>query len=135
MRLVHRHYPLDHHCNPAVRQVFHPEACRYAVMAYCAQEQGKFWEANDYLFAHGRDRSPVSVEDLASGAGLDAEKLRACLSGDKARRAIQRDLAAGRALGVRGTPTFVVAGVTYPGRIPPEVIRSALAPGGESGGE
>lgn len=128
VRLVHRHFPLDHNCNSAVRQAFHPQACQYALMSFCAQEQGRFWEANDYLFAHGRQRSPVSVGDLAAGAGLDAEDLRTCVSGEKARRAIERDLESGRALRVRGTPTFVVAGEIYPGRIPPEVIMAALAP-------
>jgi len=42
--------------------------------------------------------------------------------------AIQKDLAAGRALQIRGTPTFVVGGETYPGRIPPEVLAPAPAP-------
>ena len=39
---------------------------------------------------------------------------------------IQQDLEAGRAHHVRGTPTFVINGETYPGRIPPEVIQTAL---------
>jgi protein-disulfide isomerase len=127
VRLIHRHFPLDHNCNAAVREAFHPQACRYALMSFCAQEQGRFWEANDYLFAQGRQRTPVSVEDLAAGAGLDAGDLRDCVSGEKASRAIQRDLESGRALRVRGTPTFVVGGEIYPGRIPPEVIIAALA--------
>jgi uncharacterized membrane protein/predicted DsbA family dithiol-disulfide isomerase len=127
VRLVHRHYPLDQHCNPALNRPFHPHACRYARLAVCAQDQGMFWEANDYLFANGRRRSPVTVGDLAAGIGLDTEKLRSCVEGERAGRVVQRDLESGRVLRVRGTPTFVVRGEIYPGRVPPEVVR-ALAP-------
>jgi len=128
VRLVHRQYPLDHKCNAALRRPFHPHACAYARMAWCAQAQGRFWEANDFLFANGRHRVPVTPADLAAGAGLDAAKLDTCLGGQEVGLAIQKDLAAGRALQIHGTPTFVVGGETYPGRIPPEVLAPAPAP-------
>jgi protein-disulfide isomerase/uncharacterized membrane protein len=127
VRLVHRHYPLDDACNTAMKRPFHPHACRYALLSFCAQEQGLFWEANDYFFAHGRRRSPVTAEELASHVGLDAERLRSCADGERARRAIERDLASGRAQRVRGTPTFVVNGENYPGRLPVDVVRAALS--------
>jgi len=126
VRVVHRQYPLDQQCNSAILQPFHPYACRYARLSHCAQEQGKFWEANDYLFANGRRRFPVTQEELVRNLDLDQDALRACVEGDEADQAVQRDLEAGRALGIRGTPTFVVRGETYPGRIPPEIIEAAL---------
>ena len=126
VRLVHRHYPLDHHCNASIPQPFHPYACDYARLAYCAGEQEKFWEANDFLYAQGRRRQSVTAEEIASTIGLEIEPLRACLTGNKAMQAVQHDLDAGRALGIRGTPTFVIDGETYPGRVPQEVIDAAL---------
>jgi len=126
VRLIHRHYPLDHHCNPAVQRPFHPEACEYAKMAHCAGRHGKFWAANDYLYEFGRDREPISVPALAASLGLPAEALASCVRGEEARRVIEADLAAGREWNVRGTPTFVLEGRAYPGRIPEEVLRRAL---------
>lgn len=130
VRVVHRHYPLDQQCNAAIPRPFHPYACRYAVLSHCAQKQGRFWEANDYLFANGRRRLPVTLEELARILELDRAALRACAEGDEAREAVQRDLEAGRELGIRGTPTFLVRGEAYPGRIPEEVIEAALRASG-----
>lgn len=126
VRLVHRQYPLDHHCNSMVNRPFHPYACDYAKLSWCAQQQGSFWEANDFLFKHGRRRGSVGVAELADALELDEDSLRNCLSSDEAKRVVQEDLEAGRALQIRGTPTFVVNGRTYPGRVPPEVIQEIL---------
>jgi uncharacterized membrane protein len=126
VRLVHRHYPLDHHCNPTIGKPFHPQACEYARLAHCAGLLDKFWEANDYLFAQGRRREPVTGEELAGVLGIGPEDLAACARGDEARRAVEADLAAGRQHHVRGTPTFVVEGKAYPGRIPGPVLRKLL---------
>jgi len=126
VRVVHRNYPLDQQCNAAIPRPFHIYACRYAVLAHCAQEQGRFWEANDYLFANGRRRFPVTLEELARVLDLDRDALAACAKSDEAAQAVQQDLEAGRELGIRGTPTFVVRGETYPGRIPQDVIDAAL---------
>jgi protein-disulfide isomerase/uncharacterized membrane protein len=127
VRLVHRNYPLDHQCNEIVANPFHEHACEYARMAVCARQKGRFWEVNDYLFARGYNRAPVSTRDLAVEIGLDAEAMAACVSGPAARLAVQEDLAAGRALGIRGTPTYVIGETVYPGRIPPDVIAAALS--------
>ena len=126
VRIVHRQYPLDQQCNSALPRPFHPYACRYALLSHCAHEQGRFWEANDYLFANGRRRFPITQEELARSLDLDPDALRDCFEGDEAGQAVQQDLEAGRELGIRGTPTFVVHGETYPGRIPPEIIDAAL---------
>jgi protein-disulfide isomerase/uncharacterized membrane protein len=126
LRLIHRNYPLDQACNSMLKRAFHPDACRYASLAYCAQQQGRFWEANDYLFTHGRRNLPVTAKELASSVGLDRDDLLDCVDADRGRQAIQLDLQAGQALHIRGTPTFVIGGETYPGRVPAEVVESAL---------
>jgi protein-disulfide isomerase len=126
VRLVHRHYPLDQACNPAISRPFHEYACLYARLAHCAGEQGRFWEANDYLFAHGQEPDPISREDLAAFIGIDLEELRQCSNGAAVQRVVVADMAAGRGIGLRGTPTFVLDGKAYRGGIPPEVLEAAL---------
>ena len=127
VRLVHRSYPLDDACNPAITKPFHAWACAYAKIAYCAGRQGKFWDANDYLFANGRRGSPVTATELASALGLSEDRLASCVASDTATRSVEDDIAAGREADVRGTPTFILDGKSYPGRIPSEVLRAALA--------
>jgi protein-disulfide isomerase len=134
VRLVHRHYPLDQSCNPNVRRAMHPQACAYARMAFCAGEQDKFWEANDYLFTNGRRRQPVQTREIARALRIDRDRFAECLGSERARTAVAGDIAAGRALNVRGTPTFVVRDQLYPGRIPRDVLAEILGASGTADG-
>jgi protein-disulfide isomerase/uncharacterized membrane protein len=126
VRLVHRHFPLDNRCNESIPRPFHPHACSYSAMAHCAGEQGGFWKANDLLYEWGRRRQAVTTEQLAAAVGIDAARFAACVASPETTQLIQRDLAAGRALQVQGTPTFVLDGRSYPGQIPPEILREKL---------
>ena len=126
VRLVHRNYPLDQACNQQLKRPFHPHACRYAAMAVCAQKLGRFWEANDILYSRGREQEPVTVADLARASGIEANRLIECLRSEQTARQIQHDLEAGRALKIRGTPTYIIGERSYPGAIPPEVLKEAL---------
>ncbi len=131
LRLVHRHFPLDDRCNPALRRPFHRRACELAAFAHCAGEQGRFWEANDRLFELGRDPA-LDLGRLAAELELDRSALEACMGSERTAEAIAHDLEAGAAAGVRGTPTFFVDGRAHPGRLPPEVVEAGppAAPSG-----
>lgn len=130
LRLVHRHFPLDNACNPAIPRPFHLSACVYARMTLCAQEQGKFWEANDYLYALHTTTNPVTVERLADGVGLDARVLATCVESAAVRDELAIDIDRGRALGITGTPTFVIGDRVFPGWVPPEEFKVLSAAGG-----
>jgi len=121
IRIVHRYFPLDNQCNSLVQRSFHPHGCEYAKMAACASLMGKFWQANDYLFEHGRESEPITVQSLAQNLGLDLQQLQVCLDTAGA-EAVKADIEEGLGLKVQGTPTFVVDGKLYPGRIPDEVL-------------
>lgn len=129
VRLIHRHYPLDQACNPRITQPFHRFACSYARLAWCAGEQGQFWEANDYIFLQGRRTDRVTPAELARQLGLDAADLTACESGRESAREVDHDLKAGREAGVGATPTFVMNGQVFTGSIPPEALAAALGTG------
>lgn len=91
-----------------------------------AGEQGKYWEYQQKLFAeqgewgekHGPDAhthqptAPVSTlfEKYGKEIGLDPQKLNIDAGNPKYAEKAERDLADGRALGVRATPTFFVNG-------------------------
>jgi protein-disulfide isomerase/uncharacterized membrane protein len=123
IRIVHRHFPLDNQCNSLVQRPFHPHACEYAKMAACASLMGKFWQANDYLFEHGRESEPITVQLLAQNLGLDLQQLQVCIDAAGAEM-VKADIEEGLGLKVQGTPTFVVGDKLYAGRIPDEVLEA-----------
>jgi predicted DsbA family dithiol-disulfide isomerase len=117
IRLVHRHFPLRSHAF----------ARNYAMLAHCAGRQKRFWEANDYLFANGRRKEPVTAKELAAALHIDVDDLTSCLDSDEPREAVAKDVKAGQALRIRGTPTFIIGDKNYPGRIPASVFESLLS--------
>jgi protein-disulfide isomerase len=99
--LVYRHFPLP----------YHPQAVPAARASFCAGEQGRFPAYHDALFARQQSLPTTDWTRLATEAGVpDSARFDACLSSAAAQQAIDRDLAAGRRLGVQGTPTLMVNG-------------------------
>lgn len=123
VRLVFRDFPIDS---------LHPQARRAAEAARCAQDQGKFWEYHDLLFANAPQASPEELGRFAQQVGLDLAKFEPCLSGGLHRAAVQRDIDEGTRLGVDGTPAFFINGRPLSGAQPLEafvqVIEEEVAP-------
>jgi len=97
VRYVIHNYPLTQ---------LHPNAFRAAEAARCAQDQGKFWEMHDRLFGNQKALDEKGLEASAKALGLDTQKFDQCLTSGKYKKEIQAEVAAGRKLGVTGTPTF-----------------------------
>jgi len=106
VRVVHRHFPLDS---------IHPFARPAAEAAMCADEQGKFWEYHDAIFARGGKLSTDSFAEIDRELGLDAEAQGSCRTDRRYADFVQQDFDAGRAAGVTGTPAFFVNGIALKG--------------------
>ena len=94
--------------------------------ARCAQEQGKFWEYHDLLFA---DQSRLNLADLKARAGelnLDQAAFDSCLDSGKYRSLVERGIKEGSRAGVSGTPSFVINGTLVSGALPYDVFSSAI---------
>jgi protein-disulfide isomerase len=81
--------------------------------AYCAGDQGKFWEMHDIIFANF-SQTGYSVNELRNMAeliGLDTDVYDTCLDTEKYVDAIIDDATIGREAGVTGTPSFTINGV------------------------
>lgn len=84
----------------------HRDAPKAHVAANCAGDQGKYWAMHDKLFANQRALKPDQLREYATEIGLDIDRFDTCFD-DPARQAeIQADMAEGRKIGVRGTPSF-----------------------------
>ena len=126
LRVVHRHYPLDHKCNPIVRQPFHRQGCDASKAAICAHEQGKFYEYSELLWKHRGGKSSEVRLDLARQAGLDAEAFKECLASPLPMDALMRDIVSGMRLQVRGTPTFLINGRLLKGALTEEGLERII---------
>lgn len=82
-----------------------------ALAARAAAEQDAFWAFHDALFAaQDRDLHEDALVAIAADLGLDVERFRADLRSDDVAAAVARDFAEGQALGVTGTPAFLING-------------------------
>jgi protein-disulfide isomerase len=104
--LVYRHFPLS----------YHPHAHSAARASFCADRQGRFEAFHDALFAAQDSLDGTGWQRFAGIAGVpDAAGFDACLQGAASLEAVERDVAAGRKLGISGTPAIMVNGVLITG--------------------
>lgn len=100
------------------------ESDQAANASMCANEQGKFWEMHDTLYANWNGENQGAFSDsrlqaMAQSIGLDMSAFNTCFSANKYEADIQADLDKGQAMGVSGTPTVFVNGhrVGQPDRV------------------
>jgi len=85
-----------------------------AAAAYCAMDQGKFWEMNDAIFANNRDvenqgsLTSRRLSAIARVAGLDVGQFDDCFDSGKHEDRVSEDFNDFTAAGVQGTPFFIV---------------------------
>ncbi len=99
VKIVFKHLPLRMHkmAEPADRA------------AIAAQNQGKFWQLHDALFATPK-LNKESIEKAAEGTGLDMEKFKKDMNSPETKQKLAKDLASARQADVTGTPTLFING-------------------------
>jgi uncharacterized membrane protein/protein-disulfide isomerase len=126
IRLIHRHFPMDHQFNPIVKDPFHVGSGKMALLAIYAATRDKFWKMNDVLFNSAGKNETLNVKALADEVGLDYRELGLSINDPAIRLKLQRDIWNGLKLNINGTPAFVINDEVYLAQIPPEVIREAI---------
>jgi len=104
---------------------FHAAAGPAAEAAHCAGEQGKFWPMHDALLSGDTELGAQGIERRARALGLDMSRFEACVAGQKYAALIAHNAAEADALGLRGTPAFVLGRVTL-GQLSGERLEGAL---------
>jgi predicted DsbA family dithiol-disulfide isomerase len=103
-----RHFPL----------VSHTWAVPAAQIAEEARVQGVLWSVVRAILASNGDvSSPDDLVRMAERGGATSIALRRALADGRHAGAVSRDYHEGRALGITGTPTFVVQGPGAPVRL------------------
>ena len=109
IRVVYRQFPLNN---------IHPRAQKAAEASLCANDQGKFWQLHDAMFA---DQQRLTVDDLkgkAAALSMNAEAFATCLDSGKHAAAIRDSIVEGSKAGVDGTPALFINGRFLAGNQP-----------------
>lgn len=116
IRLVYKQFPLS----------IHPHARMAAVAALAANEQGKFWEMHDKLFANFRQLTRERILALAKEIGLDTNRFSAAVTSGKFDPVVAKDFKEGEDIGVNGTPAFFINGKRYNGPMTVEMVKPLI---------
>jgi protein-disulfide isomerase len=108
VRLVFRDYPLP----------FHKEAAKAAEAAHCAQEQGKFWEMHDKLFANQKALAVADLTRYAHELGFEAPAFEECLGSGKHEATWRKSMTQAESYGVSSTPMLFINGRVAGGAVP-----------------
>ncbi|MBW2493849.1 MAG: thioredoxin domain-containing protein [Deltaproteobacteria bacterium] len=106
VRIVFRNLPLNN---------IHPRAQAAAEAAACANNQGKFWEYHDLVFANNRALSDEDLERYASEVGLEMADFRQCVQNRETQQIVDADTAVAETLQISGTPSFLINGIPMHG--------------------
>jgi protein-disulfide isomerase len=94
--------------------------------ALAAVGQGKYVEAHDQLMAEAGSLTRAAVLATLAGIGLDRDRLSADMESPEVSTRIARGLALAQALGIDGTPAFVVGGELVVGSVDLETLRELV---------
>jgi protein-disulfide isomerase len=92
------------------------ESRRAAEASECANEQGRFWDYHNMLYANQYPETTSGgfadnrLKAFATALGLDSQKFNACFDAHKYSAAVDADIALGTSMGVQGTPTVFING-------------------------
>ena len=107
VRAAFRHLPLES---------IHPFALGAAEAAECAGKQGQFWQMHDVLFARQNQLADTDLTAYAQQLHLNAATFQSCMNASTVSK-VRGDAATGAALGVTGTPAFLVGAFEPDGRV------------------
>ncbi len=109
-----------------------PLATSEAMAANCAKEQAgdsAYYKFHDQIFiktiSNGNGLALAELPIIAKNIGLNVSQFQQCLDSNKFKAEVEKDIADGKAIGITGTPSFVVGKSTSSGVIEGKVIVGA----------
>lgn len=126
IRLIHRHFPMDHEYNPLVQKPYHIGSGTLALFSIYAQTKGKFWEANDMFFQLDTRIGAINTKKIAHSLGLNPKSIVQSVRDPRILHQLRKDIKKGLKHGLRGTPGYIINGKVYQGYIPPRLLRDII---------
>jgi protein-disulfide isomerase len=122
VRFYYKHYPL----------AFHNWAETSAVGAECAKEQkpDAYWKLYSMYFENQQQVKPENIKEKSlewlKDTGVDAAKWTECFDNKKTLAKVKAQMAEGQAVGVQGTPGFIINGRLLSGAQPFESFKAII---------
>jgi protein-disulfide isomerase len=119
--------------DPNLRVVFKelpilsPESNLAAKAALAAEAQGKYLPFHEALMASDSSLSMPDILQLATALKLDTAKLQADMNKPEIQAAIQKNHALAQAVGITGTPAFIIGPELVPGAIELPALKELIA--------
>ena len=104
----------------------HAQARFAAEVALCANDQGKYWEAREWLYSHREGVTAEAAKEWAKGAALDVPAFARCVDDHLRAPAIDGDMALADQIATSSTPAFFVNGRLIEGARPVEHFRQVI---------
>jgi protein-disulfide isomerase len=99
--------------------------------AYCAGDQGKFWEYHNTLFTNwsGENAGDFTKDKLvkyARALNLNMDEFQSCINEEKHKVTVEQDSIDAHAAGVQATPTFFINGIRIEGAQPYALLKQVI---------
>lgn len=118
-------------------QFLGPDSQTLGQGAWCANEQGKYYDYHDHIYSHqGQENSGWATQDkvkalAADISGIDSAKFNSCLDSNKYQSRVQQNTQLGQSLGVSGTPTVFIGNdqkgyISVVGAQPYDVVKQII---------
>ena len=113
-----KHFPLP----------FHRKAKGAAHASMCVHEQDKeaFWKFHDLMFENQSSLDEDGLVKLAKKLKLEMKKFKECMDTKKYAEYVEKNIAEGKKVGVKSTPTFFINGRIVNGVQPLEVFEEEI---------
>jgi protein-disulfide isomerase len=95
--------------------------------ALAAREQGKYFAFHDALMANTGALNDATIFRVAGEVGLDVARLKTDMASEPVNNAIQKNRQLAQAIGVTGTPAFVIGDDVAPGAVPIARLKEMVA--------
>jgi protein-disulfide isomerase len=119
LRIVWKNFPLPFH-----KQAKPAHVAAQAVFEVAGSEA--FWKFHDLAFQNMRALTPANFEAWVGQIGVDKAKWKAAFTGPSAAAKVEADIAAGKPVGVKGTPAFFINGIFLSGARPQAAFEAEI---------
>jgi protein-disulfide isomerase len=116
LRLIYKEFP-----------ILGPGSQFAARAALASRRQGKYVAFHNALMQATEQVAEATVMKVARDVGLDTEQLRADMQDPAIQEAIARNLQLADALGITGTPSFIIGEEIVPGAVDLRTLQSLIA--------
>jgi protein-disulfide isomerase len=107
--------------------VLSPASTEAAMASLSAAQQGAYGKFHDAMFDSPGRVSLARTLGIVKGVGLSEDRTTADLKSDTLKAEINRNLALGRALGLTGTPSYIVGNRILSGAVGYDRLKAAVA--------